>query len=71
MHSIHLDRVRVHAEEDSISPDSQSIMISLAFELLDVTGELILQEVNTVADILSNVVREQTYLLAASSDNDR
>jgi hypothetical protein len=46
-------------------------MISLAFELLDVTGELILQEVNTVADILSNVVREQTYLLAASSDNDR
>jgi len=71
LHSIHLDRVRVHAEEDSISSDSQSIMISLAFELLDVTGKLILQEVNTVADILSNVVREQTYLLAASSDNDR
>jgi hypothetical protein len=39
-------------------------MISLAFELLDVAGKLILQEVNTVADILSNVVWEQTYLLA-------
>jgi hypothetical protein len=45
-------------------PYTQPVVASRAFELFDVTAELLLQELKTVADVLSKFIGKSAELFA-------
>jgi hypothetical protein len=53
LNSIYLKDICVHAKQDSVAADAKPIMVSRPFELFDVSGELLLQKLDPIANVPS------------------
>ena len=61
----------MHPEQDPVSSNAQAVMVSCPLQLLDVAGELLLQQIETMADIPAERLRESADLSACLFGNQQ